>query len=199
MMSRTTIVGLLRRSGLYPARTLRWMREIPLGLRLCNFAIQRVIGVNRNAPWPVHFTSTVVAPSRIHLGRDVPRSLALSGGCYLQGGNGIHVDDGTIWAPGVKLISANHALDAGRAWTESRPIRIGKHCWIGANAVILPGVTLGDHAIVGAGAVVTKSFEAGHCIVAGNPARIIRDLAAGNTHADRGATALPPDSAAGTS
>lgn len=50
---------------------------------------------------------------------------------------------------------------------EGKPVRIGRKCWIGMNAVILPGVTLGDHTVVGAGAVVSRSFPEGHCIVAG--------------------------------
>jgi acetyltransferase-like isoleucine patch superfamily enzyme len=51
--------------------------------------------------------------------------------------------------------------------------RIGTHCFIGANALILPGVTVGDHAIVAAGAVVTKDVPS-YSIVAGNPAKVIK-------------------------
>ena len=51
--------------------------------------------------------------------------------------------------------------------------RIGKNCFIGGRAIILPGVEIGDGCVVGAGSVVTKSVPP-NCIVAGNPARIIR-------------------------
>ena len=54
------------------------------------------------------------------------------------------------------------------------PIKIGRHCWLGAQSVLLPQVVLGDYTIVGAGAVVTKSFEEGYCVIAGNPAKIIK-------------------------
>lgn len=57
--------------------------------------------------------------------------------------------------------------------SESRPIYIGKHAWIGMNATVLKGVTIGEYAIVGAGAVVTKDVPA-HAIVAGVPAKIIK-------------------------
>ncbi len=59
---------------------------------------------------------------------------------------------------------------------DGAPITLGDHCWIGMNAVILPGVELGERTVVGAGSVVTKSFPEGHCVIAGNPARILRRL-----------------------
>lgn len=54
-----------------------------------------------------------------------------------------------------------------------RPVKIGKNCFIGCNALILKGTELGDGCVVGAGAVVSGKFEA-HCVIAGNPARVIR-------------------------
>ena len=51
--------------------------------------------------------------------------------------------------------------------------RIGSNCFVGANAIIMPGITVGDHCIVGSGAVVTHDVPSG-CIVVGNPARIIK-------------------------
>jgi len=73
----------------------------------------------------------------------------------------------------VKIISANHKIEDLSKHEKTRPIRIGKDCWLGANAIILPGVELGDRVIVGAGTVVTKSFPS-NCIIMGVPARIIR-------------------------
>lgn len=54
-----------------------------------------------------------------------------------------------------------------------RPVVIGDNVWIGARAIILPGVTLGEGAVIGAGAVVTKDVPA-HGIAVGNPARVVR-------------------------
>jgi acetyltransferase-like isoleucine patch superfamily enzyme len=50
---------------------------------------------------------------------------------------------------------------------------VGRNCFIGAHAIVLPGVRIGDGCIVGAGAVVTGDVPDG-CIVAGNPAQILR-------------------------
>ena len=51
--------------------------------------------------------------------------------------------------------------------------KIGRNCFLGEKAIILPGVEIGDNCIIGAGSVVTKSFE-NDCMIAGNPARIIK-------------------------
>lgn len=51
---------------------------------------------------------------------------------------------------------------------------IGKRCFIGARAIIMPGVNIGDEVVVGSGAVVTKDVPS-NCIVAGNPAKIIKE------------------------
>lgn len=144
---------------------------IPFSKWLVNLIFQRIFRLNSCVPFQVNFTSAVVVGKGIFIGRNVWKSFALSGGCYVQGGSGIHIGDDTLFAPGVKIISANHDPKNHMAWSESPPVRIGCRCWLGANVVILPGVDLGDDCIVGAGAVVTKSFPNGSIIV-GNPAKI---------------------------
>ncbi len=54
-------------------------------------------------------------------------------------------------------------------------IKIGNGCWVGANAIILPGVTIGDGVVIGAGSVVTKNCDS-DCLYAGIPARKIKSL-----------------------
>lgn len=145
---------------------------VPLGLYLANFFVQRVLRINGAAAFQVHYTSTIIAPEKITLGDGVWRSFARSGNCYIQAGNGIAIGEYTIFAPSVKLISANHDPENALQWRSETGIVIGKHCWIGTNAVILPGVSIGDHSIIGAGAVVTRSYGAGVTLV-GIPARPI--------------------------
>lgn len=78
--------------------------------------------------------------------------------------------------PGVYMTDHNHDISQGCAVCEApcipAPICIEDDVWIGANAVILPGVTLGAHSVVAAGAVVSRSVPAG-TIVAGVPAMAI--------------------------
>ena len=61
-----------------------------------------------------------------------------------------------------------------QGYTDSKPILVKKGSWIGANVIILPGVTIGRNSVVGAGSIVTKSVS-DHSIVAGNPAVVIED------------------------
>lgn len=143
-----------------------------LGLRWVNFVFQKVFRINAEVPFMVHFTSSV--SKTIFIGKNVARYFANSGGCYIQGINNIHIGDNTIFAPGIKIISANHHKNDYQKHDRSvAPVRIGNNCWIGANAVILPGVILGDNVIVGAGSVVTKSFSS-NLTIGGNPARILK-------------------------
>lgn len=97
-------------------------------------------------------------------------------GCYIQAMNGIEIGDYCLFGPNVGLISANHDPMDPKKHLAAPPIKLGDHCWIGMNAVVLPGVVLGPRTSVGAGSVVTGSFPEGNCVLAGNPARVIRRL-----------------------
>ncbi|MBU2864831.1 sugar O-acetyltransferase [Reinekea forsetii] len=108
-------------------------------------------------------------------------------GCHLSFGEQVYVNahcvfldvapivlsDHVLVGPGVKFCTVQHPLDAeqrksGVEWAE--PIHVGENAWIGAGAIILPGVTIAKNAVVGAGSVVTKDVAEG-CVVKGNPAR----------------------------
>ena len=83
-------------------------------------------------------------------------------------------------AQGITVTALNHNFeDTNKRIDEqgvnTTPVTIGDDVWIGANAVILPGVHIGNHCVVAAGAVVTKDVPA-HSLVAGVPAKIIKQL-----------------------
>lgn len=147
--------------------------RFPLQLRLLNWFVQRCVYRTQNLSFSLHFGSRITHANKAILSSSAKNSLAQKGGCYLECSNGVEIGDGTIIAPGVKIISANHNIKDLSKHEKARPVRIGRDCWIGANAVILPGVELGDKVIVAAGAVVTKSFSSKN-VVAGNPARVIK-------------------------
>lgn len=83
-------------------------------------------------------------------------------------------------AQGITVTALNHNFeDATRRIDEqgisTKPVVIGDDVWIGANAVILPGVTIGRHVVVAAGAVVTKDVPE-FTVVGGVPAKVIKDV-----------------------
>jgi acetyltransferase-like isoleucine patch superfamily enzyme len=156
----------------YPKNILEYLSTpVPRNLRLLNFIFQKIFKINGSIPFMVHYTSIV--SGRIKIGKDLVKYFATCGGCYIQGINGIEIGDNTIFAPGVKIISANHNKNDFAIHDKENPIKIGKNCWLGSNAIILPGVELGDNVIVAAGSIVTKSFGS-NVILAGVPAKIIK-------------------------
>lgn len=90
----------------------------------------------------------------------------------------VRIGDDFMAAPRVTICAATHPLDAATRASGveyGAPVQLGDRVWVGAHAVINPGVTLGDDVVVGAGAVVTKSFP-DKVVLAGVPARVIREL-----------------------
>ncbi|TWI70092.1 maltose O-acetyltransferase [Pseudoduganella lurida] len=93
--------------------------------------------------------------------------------CVILDVVGVEIGDMTQIGPGVQILTADHPRDPAlraQGLEFGRPIRIGKNVWIGAGALIMPGVTIGDDALIGAGSVVTRDVPAGVTVM-GNPAR----------------------------
>lgn len=85
----------------------------------------------------------------------------------------VTIGDLTQIGPGVQILTADHPRDPtlrAQGLEFGRPIRIGRNVWIGAGALLMPGVTIGDNALIGAGSVVTRDVAEGVTVM-GNPAR----------------------------
>ena len=85
-----------------------------------------------------------------------------------------------VLAQGITVSALNHNFeDKNKRIDEqgitTKPVMIGDDVWIGANAVILPGVTIGKHCVVAAGAVVTKDVP-DNSLIAGVPAKLIKQI-----------------------
>ena len=86
----------------------------------------------------------------------------------------VTIGDRAQIGPGVQILAADHPRDPALRASGlefGRPVRIGRNVWIGAGAIILPGVSIGDDALIGAGSVVTRDVPAG-ATAFGNPARV---------------------------
>ena len=106
----------------------------------------------------------------------VGKNVFINSGCRFQDQGGIFIGDGTLIGHNVVLATLNHGIAPDeRHDLFPSPIHIGKNVWIGANATVLPGVTIGDNAVIAAGAVVTKDVPA-NTVAAGIPAKKIRSV-----------------------
>lgn len=90
----------------------------------------------------------------------------------------IYVGDNTMFGPNVTVATAGHPILPElreKMYQYNFPVHIGKNCWIGAGAIIVPGVTIGDNTVIGAGSVVTKDIPSG-VVAVGNPCRVLREI-----------------------
>lgn len=108
-----------------------------------------------------NISSTAIIESNLNLDRVYPL--------------GIHIGDNTLIASRSTILCHEHVKrdenDPGNPWVTDT--YIGKNCFIGIGAMILPGVTIGDEVIIGANTVVTKDIPS-NCIAVGNPAKVIK-------------------------
>lgn len=108
----------------------------------------------------------------IRLGKNV----FINACCCFQDQGGISVGDNALIGHRVTLATLNHGLRAEeRDVHHPAPIVIGRNVWIGAGAILLPGVRIGDGAVVAAGAVVSKDVPPA-CVAGGVPAKILRRI-----------------------
>lgn len=110
----------------------------------------------------------------VHLGHNVYVNFHLT----LVDDTRIDIGDYTMIGPNVTIATAGHPIRADlreRVYQFNMPVRIGKNCWIGAGAIILPGVTIGDNSVIGAGSVVTKDIPS-NVVAVGNPCRVLREI-----------------------
>ena len=110
----------------------------------------------------------------VHFGKNVYANFGLT----MVDDTHIYVGDYTLFAPNVVVATAGHPIDPelrARGLQYNAAVHIGKNCWIGAGALIMPGVTIGDNTVIGAGSVVTHDIPAG-VVAVGNPCRVMREI-----------------------
>ncbi len=106
----------------------------------------------------------------------VGKEVFINFGCTFLDQGGITIEDGVFIGPEAKILSEGHPEQpALRHTLQTEPVVIRRKAWIGAGAIILPGVTVGENAIIAAGAIVTKDVP-DNTIAAGVPAKILRNI-----------------------
>jgi galactoside O-acetyltransferase len=114
------------------------------------------------------------AGAHVHFGDNVYANFNLT----LVDDTDIYVGDKVMFGPNVTVATAGHPIDPElryQAMQYNIPVHIGNNVWIGANAVVLPGVTIGDNSVIGAGSVVTKDIPP-NVVAVGNPCRVLREI-----------------------
>ncbi|MBO0368781.1 N-acetyltransferase [Pseudomonas putida] len=142
--------------------------EIGQGSRIWQFAV--VLNGAR-----IGKDCNICAHTFIEGGVTVGDNVTVKCGVYLW--EGITVEDNVFIGPNATF--TNDRQPRSKQYPDSFEKTVLKRgCSIGANATLLPGITVGESAMVGAGAVVTKDVPA-YSVVAGNPAKVIRELQRG--------------------
>lgn len=110
----------------------------------------------------------------IHLGKNIYFNF----GVTMVDDTHIYIGDYTMIGPNVTVATAGHPILPElreKAYQYNASVHIGKNCWIGAGAIILPGVTVGNNVVIGAGSVVTKDLP-DNVVAVGNPCRVLREV-----------------------
>lgn len=138
----------------------------------------------RNLLLPYNYGSNVTIwenthidyPSRLIVGNHV----SINRNCVLNASGSIKIGNDVLIGPNVIIYSQNHNYKKKdipirlQGYTRKEVV-IGDNVWIGANTIILPGVTIGRNSIVGANSLVNKDVPE-NTLVAGNPSRVIKSL-----------------------
>ncbi len=132
---------------------------------------QKIFRINGNVPWPVHFTSSVKGHKNIQKG--IICDPGDNPGIYIQANCGLQIGSNVGFGAGTKIITSNHAHEDHSKHEFSEPIRIGNNVFVGANSVLLPGVTIGDNVVIGAGSIVSKNIPE-NSIALGNPCMVVK-------------------------
>lgn len=109
-----------------------------------------------------------------HLGSNVYANFNLT----LVDDTDIFVGDNVMIGPNVVIATAGHPVNPAlrlQAAQFNISVHIGNNVWIGAGAIVLPGVHIGDNSVIGAGSIVTKDIPA-NVVAVGNPCRVLREI-----------------------
>lgn len=114
--------------------------------------------------------------NRLKIGNDC----RINSNVYINARSGVEIGNDVTLSNGTKILSTGYDIEnwmttGQKIHIKNTPVKIGNHCWIGTNAIILPGVNItGEYVVIGAGAVVTKDITESRVLVAGNPAKIVK-------------------------
>lgn len=153
------------------AELIGWLPSHHVRLSLSRMVLRISIGSHSS----VHRNCRFYRPSAVSIGRNT----VINRDVLLDGRMGLVIGDNVSISEGVAIFSLEHDPNSSNFANRGAPVCIANRAFIGARAIILPGVTVGEGSVVAAGAVVTRDVPP-YTIVGGVPARPIgernRDL-----------------------
>lgn len=163
--------------------------DTPEGLARREQLLKEILGRHNNLPYIIPPIYSNWGLKNVHIGRDVVFNF---GTCIVDDGP-VYVGDDSLIGPGCHIVTSIHPVSPRlrrKKLQYNKPVRLGNNVWLGAGAIILPGVTIGDNSIVGAGSVVTHDVPS-DTIVVGNPAKVLRKITAEDDRFYDGGKAIP--------
>ena len=130
------------------------------------FIMQKIVGFNRQAPWPVHFTSTIYDWHKIEKG--ICCDPGDNPGIYINAGGGLKIGNNVGIGPNTAITTTNHYKYDHRKMGFRQGVVIGNHVWIGANCSITAGITIGDNVTIGAGCVIREDIPSNVTVISGS-------------------------------
>ncbi len=136
--------------------------------------ILRIVGAKVGKRTTIYPGVWIFPGKRLTIGDDVD----LAFGVIITTNGGVVIGDRVLIGYRAQILSSNHIIPKNKeqifgAGHKFKPVTIHKDVWIGANAIILPGVSIGEGAVIAAGSVVTKDVPS-FGVVAGIPAKLIK-------------------------
>jgi acetyltransferase-like isoleucine patch superfamily enzyme len=162
-----------RQTRRHVARTLRTARHVGVGATVLGDPVVDASDLeigDQFKIWSAHRQTLVSGSGRIRIGHRV----------FINAGSIVYSEVAVTIGDDVALANEVYVMDTSSHGIEGRdpkaaPVVIGNGTWVGARAIVLPGISIGERVVVAAGAVVTRDVP-DRVLVAGNPARVVRAL-----------------------
>jgi len=137
------------------------------------FFMQKIMGFNRNIPWPVDFRSKIIGVEYIEKG--IMCDPGDNIGIYINAYGGLKLGDNVNIGQNTIITTTNHNLYDHRKINDKKGVVIGNNVWIGANCSIVAGVNIGSNVTIGAGCTIRQDIPSNSLVIQQSSALLIKE------------------------
>ena len=127
------------------------------------FFMQKIIGFNRNVPWPVDFRSQILGSE--HIKKGIMCDPGDNIGIYINAYGGLKLGNNVNIGQNTTITTTNHSLYDHRKISEKQGVLIGDNVWVGANCCIVAGVVIGSNVTIGAGCTIRQNIPSNSLVI----------------------------------